>query len=370
VRYADDLTTIVPNVAKSWEWNDDFTELTISCARATNGPTARPSPPDIEFWLKNLALDPNVIEKPKDYVLAAGEPIDIEVMDDTTFKFRAALAQARPAGAFRDVLRAGLPAASTSSASSTPTSTRTPTPTRRNTASRTAMRRSRPITARRTGPTRRARCCACPTAIRTCRQGDPADAGEPYLRQRHHRRPQAGRQPLFPHGRSDRPAAALHLAAGRALRQRQRGAHPQARQREADYKSQSLTLASAPLLLENQEKGDYTIQLKPADRDVHLAFNVTSEDIAKREVFGDVRFRRAMSSALNRDEMNETPSSVRARRSSTPASRRARISSIPSSRSAYIEFDPDMANAMLDEIGMVDTDGDGFRELPNGDRWC
>ncbi|MEO0752679.1 MAG: ABC transporter substrate-binding protein, partial [Pseudomonadota bacterium] len=29
VRYADDLTTIVPNVAKSWSWNDDFTQLTF-----------------------------------------------------------------------------------------------------------------------------------------------------------------------------------------------------------------------------------------------------------------------------------------------------------------------------------------------------
>ena len=27
-----------------------------------------------------------------------------------------------------------------------------------------------------------------------------------------------------------------------------------------------------------------------------------------------------------------------------------------------------MANALLDEIGMADTDGDGFRELPNGDK--
>ncbi len=29
-------------------------------------------------------------------------------------------------------------------------------------------------------------------------------------------------------------------------------------------------------------------------------------------------------------------------------------------------YDPDKANALLDEIGMADKDGDGFRELPNG----
>ena len=30
VRFADDLSTIVPNVAKSFEWNDDFTTLTFN----------------------------------------------------------------------------------------------------------------------------------------------------------------------------------------------------------------------------------------------------------------------------------------------------------------------------------------------------
>jgi len=28
-RMSDDLQTIVPNVAKDWQWNDDFTELTF-----------------------------------------------------------------------------------------------------------------------------------------------------------------------------------------------------------------------------------------------------------------------------------------------------------------------------------------------------
>jgi peptide/nickel transport system substrate-binding protein len=32
------------------------------------------------------------------------------------------------------------------------------------------------------------------------------------------------------------------------------------------------------------------------------------------------------------------------------------------------EFDAARANSLLDEVGMKDTDGDGFRELPNGDK--
>ena len=61
-----------------------------------------------------------------------------------------------------------------------------------------------------------------------------------------------------------------------------------------------------PLLLENQEKSDYTIDLRPAvTMNGVFSFNVTSADPEKRAVFGDIRFRKAMSVAINRDEINE-----------------------------------------------------------------
>ena len=45
VRCSDDLSTIVPNVAKGWDWNDDFTELTFYLRKGHAGPTGRLSPP-------------------------------------------------------------------------------------------------------------------------------------------------------------------------------------------------------------------------------------------------------------------------------------------------------------------------------------
>ncbi len=69
VRYSDDLETIVPNIAKSWEWNDDFTQLTFHLREGHKWSDGQPfTSADVKFWYDNLALDPNINEKPKDYV--------------------------------------------------------------------------------------------------------------------------------------------------------------------------------------------------------------------------------------------------------------------------------------------------------------
>ncbi|MEM6933284.1 MAG: ABC transporter substrate-binding protein, partial [Pseudomonadota bacterium] len=137
---------------------------------------------------------------------------------------------------------------------------------------------------------------------------------------------------------------------------------------EVDYKSQSVQLPSAPLLLENQEKGDYTVDLKPTVAMPVFGFNVTSEDEEKRKVFGDVKFRTAMSHAINRDELNE----VAFFGLGTPQQYigfSPKPNFVDDSLLAHAtEYDPDAAKAMLAEIGMKDTDGDGFLELPNGDK--
>ena len=69
------------------------------------------------------------------------------------------------------------------------------------------------------------------------------------------------------------------------------------------------------------------MHLRPTIAQVVFGFNVTHEDEAKRAVFSDLKFRTAMSHAINRPELNENTSiSVWARRSSISASRRSRNS--------------------------------------------
>jgi peptide/nickel transport system substrate-binding protein len=102
--------------------------------------------------------------------------------------------------------------------------------------------------------------------------------------------------------------------------------------------------------------------------DVLIQPNLTIDDQKLRSVFQDHRFRKALSVAINRDEMNSIIYFDRG------VPRQATV--IPTSRfyesefaKAYTQFDPVQAGAWLDEMGMVDSDDDGFREYPDGEEF-
>ena len=88
VRYSDDLSTIVPNVAKSWEWNADYTQLTFKLRKGHKWSDGQPfTSADVKFWYDNIALDPNINEKPKDYATVGGQPMTVDAPDDETVVF-------------------------------------------------------------------------------------------------------------------------------------------------------------------------------------------------------------------------------------------------------------------------------------------
>ena len=132
---------------------------------------------------------------------------------------------------------------------------------------------------------------------------------------------------------------------------------------EIDFKAQGNELPNYPTFKENEEKGDYKVVLAAGSIGASLAFNITHVDPKLREVYGDVRFRQAVSHAINRDEMNEvlyfglgTPSQ------SMPADLSFER---PEDHTYMIEYSPDKANALLDEMGMT-KGADGFRTFPDG----
>ena len=88
VRLSDDLQTIMPNVAKGWQWNDNFTVLTFFLRKGHKWSDGAPfTAEDVKFWYDDLALDPNLIPKAKDYVLVAGKRMQVEVIEPHIVKF-------------------------------------------------------------------------------------------------------------------------------------------------------------------------------------------------------------------------------------------------------------------------------------------
>jgi peptide/nickel transport system substrate-binding protein len=366
VRYSDDLETIVPNVAKSWDWNDDYTQLTFHLRKGHKWSDGQPfTSADVKFWYDNLALDPNVIEKPKDYVLVAGERMTIDTPDDETVVFN--LPAPKPGllahfathfaqgfqpkhflGQFHpdinpdaDKLAADLGFANgyevikayfgNSDWTDTPTPQLNSPDKVANMPADTMPTLESFILVRDTTEGRHY--VANPYFF----QVDTTGQQLPYINEQ---------DEIYA---NDQEVRLLKLVNG-----------------EADYKTQSLQLADAPLLLENQEKGGYSIHLKPKIAMHAVSFNVTSADEEKRAVFGDFRFRKAMSIAINREELNQT-----AYFGEGTIQQYTGFSPLPDYIDAKwktfaTEFDPDGAKALLDEVGVVDKDGDGFRDLPSG----
>ena len=367
VRYSDDLTTIVPMIAKGWDWNSDFTQLTFFLRDGHKWSDGAPfTAEDVKFWYDNIATDSNVREKPKDYVLVGGEVMDLVVINPTTIQFN--LPSPKPGllshfanhyaqgfqpkhflGQFHPDVNSGADALAQSYGFENGYAAikgyygnsdwmDTPTP----------MLAHPDLVAGLPADT-------VPTLeshiiIRENTEGrhlvanpyffqvDTAGNQLPYINEQ---------DELFV---GEREVRLLKLVNS-----------------EVDYKAQALNLDYAPLLLENQEKGNFTVDLKPEIAMSTFSFNVTSEDMEKRKVFGDIRFRQAMSVAMNREEINEVVyfglGSPQQYTSFSPSP--SFISE--ATEQSYAQFDPDMANALLDELGMLDVDGDGMRELPNGD---
>ncbi|MEX0852783.1 MAG: ABC transporter substrate-binding protein [Bauldia sp.] len=138
---------------------------------------------------------------------------------------------------------------------------------------------------------------------------------------------------------------------------------------EYDEMARHLDLTKLPVLLENQEKGGYTVHLDTSRMggEAYMCVNTSyAADAEKGKLLADVNFRRALSLGINRDAINEvlflglgTPGSIAPIEGSI-------FSPGPDSiyRVKWSTFEPDKANAMLDELGLTKRDGEGYRVYP------
>jgi peptide/nickel transport system substrate-binding protein len=138
---------------------------------------------------------------------------------------------------------------------------------------------------------------------------------------------------------------------------------------ETDIVSNIFALSELPLYRSNQEKGDYRIYHWPSASGSDSNMSVNQDYNLDAEIGMWLRqkdFRRAMSMGMDRDEINEvlflglgTPQNFTPH-PSTPM--------YPGDEWPTFEATLDTAKAieLLDGLGLVDTDGDGYRDRSDG----
>ena len=133
------------------------------------------------------------------------------------------------------------------------------------------------------------------------------------------------------------------------------------------YYPQNLTVADRPLFFDNMAQGKYHfVDLSPdvsATQAIHL--NLTTLDEQRHELFNNKDFRIALSHAIDRQEIIDIvylgqgePYQVAPRPESQFYDEEF--------AKQYTEFDPDQANKLLDSLGLTKKNDAGIRLFPDG----
>jgi len=354
VRLSDDLETIVPNVAKSWQWNDNFTELTVTLRKGHKWSDGHPfTSDDVVFYLDDIIKNKEIHSTTPAHWVVGGKAADIEKIDAQTFKLKFAAPypgflyylstggsyfvpyapkhhymqyhikynpkaneQAKAAGHDDWVKYFQLIWHKWKDAETIP-----------------AHALTRPtleshILELETNTERR-QLVANPYYFKV----DSAGNQLPYIDRQHER---------F----LDQELFSLAIING-----------------EVDQKAQNLGLKNFPVLKENEAKGGYRLMTPPGGPGPTIAFNQTHKDPVLRKIYGDVRFRQAMSLAIDRNEINEVLFFGLGK------PQQALPLGLPfvtdADRNYLINHDPDGARKLLDQMGLK-PGSDGMRMRPDG----
>jgi len=368
VRYADDLQTVVPNVAKSWSWNDDYTVLTFVLREGHKWSDGAPfTAEDVVFWHNDLLLNPEVYEKTPDRWLFSGKPAKVEAKDPQTVVFTFPVPTPGILNRFAvDYGQAFQPkhvlgqymakyndkAADLAKSQGFESAAEAidfyyggsdwkdvPSPLLKDADKATAIgvavlpTLESHVLVEETSEGRRL------VANPYFHMVDTAGHQLPYISEI--------AEVYIP----EKEVQNLKIMDG-----------------EVTWKQQAIFLEDFPLLKENEEKGGYTISFAPTfGENVFYSFNRTAEDPVLRQIFNDLRFNRAMSLAMNREEINEIVYLGQGvPMQGVPAEHKTVAFITDEQKNRDIEYAPEKAKALLDEMGLKDSNGDGVRERPDG----
>lgn len=135
-----------------------------------------------------------------------------------------------------------------------------------------------------------------------------------------------------------------------------------------DFQDRGLGVTNMPVLINNQQRGNYTVHRAPTDgMECGVRFNLAyDQDRELGDLIRNVDFRRALSLGIDRQQVNQSfflgssvPSAV------MPADSSPYFPG-PQWRTKWATHDVNQANALLDKIGLTAKDGSGFRLRRDG----
>jgi peptide/nickel transport system substrate-binding protein len=136
---------------------------------------------------------------------------------------------------------------------------------------------------------------------------------------------------------------------------------------DADLAARYLRFNNFTLLKESEANGNFRVLLWDTawGSQVTLYPNLNNNDPEWRKLLRDVRFRRALSLAIDRSDINQSIYLGLATEGANTV-----LASSPlfdeSYLAAWADFDIDRANQLLDEIGLTNRNDEGIRLLPDG----
>lgn len=136
---------------------------------------------------------------------------------------------------------------------------------------------------------------------------------------------------------------------------------------ESDLQARYLRFDNYTFLKQNEERNGFRTLLWRNGKGSHMTLypNLNVHDPVWRTVLRDVRFRRALSLAIDRSEVNQViyyGLALTAQNTVLPESPLFR----EEYGQAWIQFDLAQANRLLDEIGLTERNAEGLRLLPDG----
>ncbi|MBT5049277.1 MAG: ABC transporter substrate-binding protein [Rhodospirillaceae bacterium] len=136
---------------------------------------------------------------------------------------------------------------------------------------------------------------------------------------------------------------------------------------ESDLQARYVHFSDYTFLKKGERRNKYDVRLWKTASGAHIALfpNLNANDPQWRKLFRDVRFRRALSLAINRYEINQVVYfglTLEGNNTILPDSPLYK----PEYRKKWATFDLKKANALLDSMGLTKRNDQGIRLLPDG----